>query len=64
MLFITNKTPKLIDNSLIVINSGPVTITGKQHLVILDSIYMYTFAAVNLSVRPGSLSSVISHWLH
>lgn len=53
-----------MDNSLTVINSGPATITGKQHLVILDYIYMYTFAAVNLSVRPGSLSSVISHWLN
>lgn len=52
MLFITktnpnkpknpNQTkPKLMDNALPVIHSGPVPNTGKQHLIILD----HTFAA-------------------
>lgn len=64
MLFITNKKAKLMDNTLTVIHSGTVTITEKQHLVILNYTFAYTFAAVNLSVKPGSLFSVISHWLN
>lgn len=57
MLFITHKTLKLMDNTSTVICHG--TVTGKQHLDILD----YTSAAVNLSVKPESPSPVISHWL-
>lgn len=64
MLFITqtsktqnHKNIKLMDNTSTIICCG--TVTGKQHLAILD----YTSAAVNLSIKPESLSPVNSHWL-
>lgn len=63
MLFITKKNPTTPTNYWTIIYSRPVTITGKQRLVIVDYTFAHTFAAANLSVRPGD-SSVISHWLN
>lgn len=60
LLFITSKKTKLMDNTLSVIHSRPVTITGKQHLIISYYTFAYTFGAANLSVRPESLSPVLS----
>lgn len=51
----THHTHKLLDNTWTIIYSRPVTITGKQHLVIVDYTFAHTFAAANLSVRPGRL---------